>query len=127
MVYRWIDIGLLQFVGLELHKEMFNLSSAHHFEIFRDPVARKSLHVACLADQLSEENYHFNYYFGTFEGKSISPGIETQEELDELRDKLIAIKKPANKIRARDLNNKLLGVLFKEGYGKLIRTYYINY
>jgi len=121
MISKWIPFGILEWAGFKLYEEMFDLTTAHHFEIFDG--LETSLHVAFLENR-GKDKYRFNYYFGTFEGKPISLGIQTQRQLDELRNDLIAIKKPENKTKAKDLNNKLLAVLFEKGYEKTIKNYY---
>lgn len=124
MFSQWFEYGLLDFVGFKLYEEKFDSITAYHFEIPAE--FRKALHVAFLEERLKEDKSDFNYYFGTFEGKAISTGIEAQKDLDELRSDLIAIKDPAKKVKARHINNKLLKVFFEIGYEKTVKDYYLR-
>jgi hypothetical protein len=130
MISKYVPFGLLEWLGLKLYEERFDSTVAYHFEIFdnfhlpNQDGSRDSVHVAFLETRVNKNN--FNYHFGTFKEAPISPGIETQKQLDELRNKLLAIKKPENRIKARDLNDWLLGTLFENDYTKTIESYYIN-
>ncbi len=131
-LYNHLDLELLKFVGIRKFKDSFYKDKSLSGRFYKD----KSLSGIALHFELSpninvafieilrtfSSRKKFEYHFGIFKGSFFNN--QNKSDLEKFRIKLdtIVFKTPIRK--ANELNNFLLGMLFREGHEKAIKNYY---